>query len=226
MRIPASLLLLALLSGPLSVSAEEITVETITDSYGLPLAYIYLSGGREIARQNVSAMQPFDLDQIPAGVPDGVITFHHADGFRMEVPREDGKVNGIVKGYDPGGKLTFEEHYIDGKPGGTSKEYYASGQVADERTRQEGGPGKTRRVFYKNGTLKSEEDASEGKPRHITSYDRDGRLSMEQVWEGGKYVIRYYRAGRLNIEKTQIGRKVVNVKEYDDKGDLVSDTDY
>ena len=49
---------------------------------------------------------------------------------------------------------------------------------------------------------------------------------MEQIWDDEKYVIRYYKVGKLKTETTQIGRKVINVKEYDDNGNLISDTNY
>lgn len=225
MRKPVCLLLLMLLLGPLFVFADEITVEIIPDSYGLPLAYIYYSAGKEIARQNVSAIRPFDFDQIPKVIPDGIVKFNNADGSRTEVPRKNGKVNGIVKGYYPSGKLEYEENYIDGVVSGISREYYENGQIADDRIRQ-GHSDLARKVFYKNGVLKADEKESDSKHKSSKFYAEDGKLSMEQIWDDEKYVIRYYNAGKLKTDKTQIGRKVINVKEYGDNGKLISDTNY
>jgi antitoxin component YwqK of YwqJK toxin-antitoxin module len=199
------ILVLSLLLISTAALAEETTRELITDSYELPLAYVYFNkDGKEIARQKFDAMMfPESSEQIPAGVPDGIIKEYYDNGqLRQEIPYGGGKVNGVIKGYYEDGKLNFEQSTKDGKADGFSKEYRKDGTLVLEEYRKNNIPYGVRKVYYRDGKLKAEENNVNGIRQWGKEYDENGQLIMEQIFEDGKYVLRYYKNGNIQKEDT------------------------
>jgi len=204
MKIITFVLFLSLISTV--ALAEEITRELITDSYGVPLAYVYFNkNGKEIARQKLNSMfSPIELwGEFPEEIPDGIIKEYYDNGqLSKEIPVRGGRFNGVIKGYNENGSSKFEQSFKDGKAHGLTRTYREDGTLIADIYQENDRPHGWSKVYYRDGKLKAEEYIVNGICQSGKKYDENGQLVMEKAFEDGKYVLRYYKNGEVYKEDT------------------------
>ena len=187
---------------PLEPAVKEPREQSVTESSGNPVESpadvirktqvargsdytlsIFYSGGKEIARESISA----DGEHQQSGViPDGKVRFY--DEYNQMYGEEyysAGKKDGPAKTYFNDGRLKSETKYGRGQLL-TIKEYYADGQLRfqadyseaiDDPNNKEVGAGK---LYYPDGHLKYEWNLTRGNYRGFKkSYNTDGSLRAE-----------------------------------------------
>ena len=149
--------------------------------------------------------------------PDGTVEYvFYSDGEEIAKQKEDdygniiqttGKIpDGTVKGYDESGKLEHECNYKDNKLEGLVRVYYESGKIMMEWNYKDNKLNGITRWYYENGGLMRQFNYKDGK--------REG-ISKKYYENGGIWSTYTYRNGKL-----------VNRKDYDERGNLMSDQDF
>jgi antitoxin component YwqK of YwqJK toxin-antitoxin module/Flp pilus assembly protein TadD len=114
--------------------------------------------------------------------------------LKKETNYEDGKEDGLQKGWHKNGQLKFEANYKDGEKGGLQKGWHKNGQLQYEDNYKGGKRDGLQKWWYKNGQLHLE--------RHYRYGEEDG---LAKTWHknGQLYKVFRYRNGKRDgLQKT------------------------
>ncbi len=133
----------------------------------------------------------------------GILFFTLLLTSAMPLYGDQGISNGIHKEYYPNGKVKSEANYKNGKVEGILKEYYESGRLAFIQTVRNGKIRGLVKAYYENGKLK-------GEVNYVDSM-QDGELKE------------YYENGKIKEEVTYIAGQIINIKKFDEQGNMTVD---
>ncbi len=141
------------------------------------------------------------------GKKEGMNKKYFEDGkIAAEVPCKDGKPDGLCKYYYEIGGLRFEKNFKSGVQEGPVKEYDGNGKVISEKSYVNGKVEGESRI-YSGGKLLTQENFKNGQ--------RNG-LSVDFYPDGTKRQETPYVFGNINGSE----------KEYDVKGNIITETEY
>lgn len=193
-------------------------------------SYIFYKGGKEIASQNVKYDE--DLGEIiseqKGEIPDGVVLEYLGPlGKIRELPYKDNRLNGTSRIYEEG-VLRSESEYKDGKLEGLFRAFHKNGNLMVEATHKNEKLVGSIKTYYDNGELKLESFNDEKGRCHgeRKTYFRNGTLESITICQEGEWVgigKDYYESGVLKAERFHENGKQVLKKEYDEKGNLISE---
>ncbi len=149
--------------------------------------------------------------------PDGTVEYvFYSDGGEIAQQKEDaygnilhttGKIpDGTVKGYDESGRLEYECNYKDNKLEGVIRVYYESGKLMNEWNYKNNKLNGLTKWYSENGTLVRQFSYKDG--------IREG-MTKKFYENGGIWSIKTYKNGKL-----------INRKEYDTEGNLMTDLEF
>jgi len=119
-----------------------------------------------------------------------------------EITYVDGKLNGIMRHYDPEGNLESEICYQDGQYHGYYRTYYPDGHMHNEKFYKQGKMDGTFKAWDEDGSLFFEIHYKDNKQHGPDkSFHRNGMLQYEDIYVNGKKTVRktYDQAGRLKF---------------------------
>lgn len=150
-------------------------------------------------------------------IPDGSLVKHglqeefFSDGnIKGLIPWEDGRENGTVVFYHPGGRKSYESNYVEGKKTGYATVWYLSGQKQWQTTFKAGKTHGLWREWYQDGKKKFEANYADGRLEGMAQwFYPNGRLQQERVYVEGKAVpssVRAYNAQGVLTYPTQTAK--------------------
>ena len=205
----------------------EVTAKRVSDPEGI-VEYVFYSDGKEVARES------WDKNgnrKVTGKIPDGVVKEYYESGeLKVKAIMKDGKLEGVRKTYHKNGKLRSKSNYKSGVLDGIAESYYESGKL---RTKSNFVNGKLEGVdkeYYESGKLKAEKTAQNGKWAGMEKeYYENGKLKYESNYRNGEIESiskMYYESGELWLESKYKYAQLYNEKEYDKKGNLISERNY
>ena len=165
-------------------------------------------------------------------ISDGLVKEYYPSGRVLyEIQYNEGKKHGLAKEYFEEGQLKSEVSYVDGKVQGFRKEYYPSGTLYESISFKDDQRDGVFSQYLENGKLAYTTLFKKGEPTQtVTLFDYydDGSLKKEYYHNEFGEIPRilkkeYYRNGQLALEATLNDDGTLIIKEYDEKGNLISE---
>lgn len=163
----------------------------------------------------------------------GVLTgvgkvYHENDQVMYEMNFANGKVNGDFKEYDFRGTLKMDAKVVQGKKNGVVKSYHPNGKLESEGMYKNDMPFGDWKIYYSSGALKREGKYKEKGNREglWKEYHENGKIATEATYKAGKYngVLKDYAwGGELWSERNYKSGKLLSIKYYDLKGEVLED---
>jgi len=101
---------------------------------------------------------------------------------------KNGKYNGMKKVYYVNGQIQEALPYVDDKPEGTATDWYESGKIKDYINFKDSIREGVTTVYYESGQIEDIGNFKNDLLMELKSYDEDGKLIKDTLFENGKKV--------------------------------------
>lgn len=217
------LILFALLMLKGGIYCKEVSADTLKpkcDYYtdNITIDYLRVIDSGEY-KQNITGTVCDSQDkrsfiQIKNGLAHGKAEVYLPSGIFFQNHFQNGKQEGIAKGYDENGVLRSEGSFQNGKLEGIKKNYYESGALKSETNYKNGKQEGITKTYYESGALKAEENYKNDKKEGIKKiYYESGALQAEVNFKNDKLegiAKMYYESGKLWATITYKNDKAVS----------------